>query len=244
MWIRRVMRVGRVMRIEQVGRWPGGGSAGRSVPGPVNGGPGPATAARPGSTSVISRVPLNRLISPVDRSRMWAMRGSASVPDDSASATAASAAPTSVGAWVSAAPTRAGRPGMAEMAPAATTAAEPPFKNTRRLTPLTVTSWAGGCFPRSTVPGRIRMMPAPNRSNPSRRRGPPGSVLVAGAGSPVGDAAPVGRLDLECRHARDGLDEADSGGGGDRGLGGAPVGGSGRGSRIDPIRLCRAPDDE
>src|ERR1700734_1092914 len=73
---------------------------------------------------------------------MWAMRGSVMADEDSASVTADSAVPTSAGPWVSARPTRAGRPGMADKAPAATTAAEPPFKNMRRLTSLIGTSWA------------------------------------------------------------------------------------------------------
>ena len=79
---------------------------------------------------MISFVPEKRPISPVVRSRMWAMTGSLMSSDDSVSATAASAAPASAGPCVSTRPIMAGNPGMADMAPAATTAAEPPFRNT------------------------------------------------------------------------------------------------------------------
>jgi hypothetical protein len=44
---------------------------------------------------------------------------------------------------VSATPTNAGSPGIADMAPAATIAAVPPFRNTRLLNSLMETSWAG-----------------------------------------------------------------------------------------------------
>src|SRR5580704_15184861 len=135
-------------------RWPAtddreGDGGDRQGDGWEKGEPGHGTArasraANCGSCRMISLVPENRPISPVLRSRMWATRGSLrTVEEASASAIAASAAPTSAGPCVSTTPSTAGRPGMAERAPAATTAAEPPFRNERRLKSLTGTSSAG-----------------------------------------------------------------------------------------------------